>query len=432
MRPPAAQGDVYRAALRRPAVIALIDGVFGHRPAVWHKEVLWALSKGIAVVGGASMGALRAAELASFGMVGVGQIFRSYETGECDDDDEVALLHADAGGGYRPLTEPMVNVRATVAAARAVRVVSPTVSASLLCYVKRLHYTERTWARILDAGLADIGWDAPGRAAFSAWLATSRVDQKRLDAEQVLAVAREIGAAGAQCSVNGSPEARPQFQFEYTDAWHKMAVAVEVEESASREQAYVVDILDEVRLRGEGTFRLVLEAALARALAGSEHRTWGTVSDEQVQARIEADRRARGLYTVEELRRWLDAGDESPDELWERMRAELQVERLLYEREAVVMAEVPRVVRAHPALRGLIARARSKHQTLARRGLDEPSLNGESLTEDDIVRSYFVDVLRQQVPRDLTAYARVLRLDSRHQFLRLLLREYWFAHANGG
>jgi hypothetical protein len=66
--PPAAHGDVLRAALRRPRAIALVDGVFERVPAVWHKEILFALSEGIHVYGAASMGALRAAELDAFGM----------------------------------------------------------------------------------------------------------------------------------------------------------------------------------------------------------------------------------------------------------------------------------------------------------------------------------------------------------------------------
>src|SRR6185295_3890747 len=70
--PPAAQGDVYRASLRRPFAIGIIDGYFERVPAVWHKEILWAMSEGIHVFGSASMGALRAAELALFGMIGVG------------------------------------------------------------------------------------------------------------------------------------------------------------------------------------------------------------------------------------------------------------------------------------------------------------------------------------------------------------------------
>jgi len=64
--PPAEQGDVYRAAARKPDAIGIVDGRFQDVPAVWHKEVLWAMSRGIPVYGAASMGALRAAELAAF------------------------------------------------------------------------------------------------------------------------------------------------------------------------------------------------------------------------------------------------------------------------------------------------------------------------------------------------------------------------------
>ena len=62
-RPPAKQGDIFRATLTRPEAIGLIDGYFDGVPSVWHKEILWAMSQGIRVFGSASMGALRAAEL---------------------------------------------------------------------------------------------------------------------------------------------------------------------------------------------------------------------------------------------------------------------------------------------------------------------------------------------------------------------------------
>src|SRR5262249_34690040 len=49
--PPASQGDVYRAARERPWGIAIVDGYFGRVPAVWHKEILWALAQGVHVFG---------------------------------------------------------------------------------------------------------------------------------------------------------------------------------------------------------------------------------------------------------------------------------------------------------------------------------------------------------------------------------------------
>ena len=69
---PGEAGDLYRAARGGARVIGLVDGVFEDRPTVWHKEILWALDRGVRVLGAASLGALRAAECAPFGMEGVG------------------------------------------------------------------------------------------------------------------------------------------------------------------------------------------------------------------------------------------------------------------------------------------------------------------------------------------------------------------------
>jgi hypothetical protein len=90
-----------------------VDGVFERQPAVWHKEILFALSEGIHVYGAASMGALRAAELCQFGMVGIGRIFRLFRMGLWTDDDELAVLHATAELGYCPLSDAMANIRFT-------------------------------------------------------------------------------------------------------------------------------------------------------------------------------------------------------------------------------------------------------------------------------------------------------------------------------
>ena len=91
VRPPVAQGDVTRAVLDGAAVIGIIDGFFDRVPAVWHKEILWAMSSGVHVYGAASMGALRAAELHQFGMVGVGAVFAGFRDGVLTGDDEVAV-----------------------------------------------------------------------------------------------------------------------------------------------------------------------------------------------------------------------------------------------------------------------------------------------------------------------------------------------------
>jgi hypothetical protein len=89
--PPAACGDVVRAVIEHtPKQIVLLDGCFHQSLAVWHKELVFALLEGIVCIGAASMGALRAAELWRYGMIGVGKIFEMYRDGE-EDDSLVAM-----------------------------------------------------------------------------------------------------------------------------------------------------------------------------------------------------------------------------------------------------------------------------------------------------------------------------------------------------
>jgi len=171
--PPARQGDVWRAIALRPRAIALIDGVFESQPSIWHQEILDALDAGIPVVGGASMGALRAAELHTLGMAGAGRIFRWYRDGTVIDDSEVALLHGGAEHGFRPLTVPQVNVRWS-----ARRWLPPRAAKALIDASGSIFYQERTLPRVLE--LVPPRW----RARFRL------IDLKAEDARQVLRAAR--------------------------------------------------------------------------------------------------------------------------------------------------------------------------------------------------------------------------------------------------
>src|SRR5207248_11291167 len=133
-------GEVWCAMRLKPRAIALIDGVFESQPSVWHHEILDALDAGIAVLGGASMGALRAAELHTRGMIGVGRIFRWFRDGEVIDDAEVALLHGDAEHGYRPLTVPQVNVRWAAREAVRARVIDKSQARALVRNSEKIFY----------------------------------------------------------------------------------------------------------------------------------------------------------------------------------------------------------------------------------------------------------------------------------------------------
>ncbi len=148
-RPPVAQGDVLKALATSPRVIAIIDGFFEIVPSVWHKEILIAMEEGVHVFGASSMGALRAAELDRFGMVGIGEVYKWYRDGIIEDDDEVALLHLDANKNFAPVTLPMVDIRDVLEGARAKGVIGNNCVAIVGKCAKELHFSERTWPSII-------------------------------------------------------------------------------------------------------------------------------------------------------------------------------------------------------------------------------------------------------------------------------------------
>lgn len=178
-RGPAAQGDIARAVVEGATVIGLIDGRFEDIAAVWHKEILYALETGVKVLGAASMGALRAAECADFGMIGVGAVFERYRFGDLDDDAAVAQLHAPAEMGYTPLTEALVNVEATIQRFQKLRAITEDEAVRLNQSARKIFFKERTYSRILS----HAGLDAGQRGKQLADLVRRcRVDVKREDA----------------------------------------------------------------------------------------------------------------------------------------------------------------------------------------------------------------------------------------------------------
>ncbi|MGC3940126.1 TfuA-like protein [Roseobacter sp. EG26] len=208
LRPPVQQGDVFLACLENPAAIGIIDGFFEGVPSVWHKEILWALSQGVAVLGAASMGALRAAELDVFGMQGVGNIYQAFRDGVLEDDDEVALLHGPAEVGYPALNLAMVNARATLEAAATAGVITMTQAQYATDLAKSQFYKVRTWESVFEAvGSANLSPDKCRE--LRDWVRHHEVDQKQQDAAELLARLSEMRF--------DAPTA--DFHFEETDLW---------------------------------------------------------------------------------------------------------------------------------------------------------------------------------------------------------------------
>ncbi len=211
LKGPARQGDVYLAARSGAPIIGLIDGYFDSVPSVWHKEILWALTHGVHVYGSSSIGALRAVELAPFGMQGIGRVFKFFRDGILQDDDEVALIHGPAETGFMPVSEAMVNVRVTLERATSEAVITPEVERILIRAAKGIFYKDRTYPSVISSALqqAPAGFD---HAHLSDWLRHNRVDQKQRDALEL------IGTIQAHLDHGVSPFT-PRFSFHLTAFW---------------------------------------------------------------------------------------------------------------------------------------------------------------------------------------------------------------------
>ncbi|MEU8741976.1 TfuA-like protein [Streptomyces halstedii] len=198
VHPPARHGDLFSASIRDGDTVVLIDGVYHQAPALRHKEILAAMGRGVRLIGAASIGALRAAELDRFGMLGVGAVYSAYAGGAITGDDEVAVGQAP-DGAFRALTWPVVGLRHVLQLAQSAGVVDGDQAARLLATLREIYYPQRTPAAVRAA------CDRAGEAGFARWLAARRAedphfgDVKRADALQALDVALGHGVSTGPC-----------------------------------------------------------------------------------------------------------------------------------------------------------------------------------------------------------------------------------------
>lgn len=255
-------------------LIGLVDARFEAGQTVLHKEILFALSIGAHIWGAASMGALRAAECAAFGMRGFGRIFEMVQSGVIEDDAEVALQYGPAELGYPALSEPLANIRATLEAAVAASVIDDTAAALLLQAAGATPFKQLGWDRLVSGSA-----DKAAAAQLAAWLPEGRVDQKALDA---LALAQAMGDAQSA----GLARFEAEFVFEETTHWRRLRARFESE--SGRDDAGADGVMDEVRLDPLLYEELLVRAFARRAAGGAAS---FDVADGALDAALERDAR---------------------------------------------------------------------------------------------------------------------------------------------
>ncbi|MDD1746962.1 MAG: TfuA-related McrA-glycine thioamidation protein [Methanomassiliicoccales archaeon] len=179
--PPVKRGDLpsLPSSVR---LVAIIDGVFQSEAAVGHREILDLIRKGVKVVGGGSMGALRASELDTMGMLGIGKVYDLYSGGKIDGDDEVALIFNPED--LEALSEPLVNMRHNLEVACARGIIGSAQADVLLAKMKGIYFPKRTKEKLIEEAARAL--DPSSLSQFEKFVSEDYADIKREDAIGIL------------------------------------------------------------------------------------------------------------------------------------------------------------------------------------------------------------------------------------------------------
>lgn len=425
--PPAAEGDVYRVTLQCPEAIGIIDGYFQSTPAVRHKEILWAMSRGVHVFGSGSIGALRAAELTAFGMEGVGRVFELYRDGILEDDDEVAVAHGAAEVDFLPGSEAMVNIRQTLRKAELLGVISMESRIALIKIGKELFYPDRGYSLLLRCA-SECGLAETELARLRQWLPQNRVNQKREDAVAMLRLMCERHARGLKPKV-------VSYCFQHTAMWEsawRRSGEIRFPPNSQPSVIHQESLLNELRLEGN-EYRRQEEMALLRFFAIRETERLGMNVNEERRRKAEITfRRERGLIKAEELQRWINDNGLSNHEFNTLMMNEARMSWVQKHAQFASLSCLPEQLRLSEDYPRLVARAVAKDRLLEALGLKNPCLEDATLTQNQLLHWYFQDALGRPVPDDPNEYASDLGFASPDAFRRALLREYLYCRFKNG
>ncbi len=141
--PPIQRGDILSDIDDRVSSILILDGLFHQALSVSPSEIMDALRRGISVFGASSMGALRAAELEPYGMVGVGEVFEHIRNADAFRDDFLGQVFVDGWPQIQEASVTYVEFEINLKLLLRRRRISRETYAYLSALYAELHYAER-------------------------------------------------------------------------------------------------------------------------------------------------------------------------------------------------------------------------------------------------------------------------------------------------
>jgi hypothetical protein len=166
--------------------VGLIDGLFLQDYPPTPIEVFQLLSnKNFHVVGGASIGALRAVELEKFGMVGIGKVFELFKNGVTNADDEVAVtFHPGDGGSIQ--SEAMIDIRFNLFIAYKKNIITECTKCIIAKTAKTIYFPYRNYSNVIEQTRTKFPELSRELDSFSSYINHHRLSLKEYDAIKVI------------------------------------------------------------------------------------------------------------------------------------------------------------------------------------------------------------------------------------------------------
>lgn len=184
-RPPAKKGDFLRLMScindNDRVIVGLVDGLFLQDYPPTPIEVFQlVVKKNMLVLGGASLGALRAVELEKYGMIGIGKIFELYKKNTIAADDEVAVTFAPENQQLQ--SEAMIDIRYNLFVALRKGVIDQNTRRAAVKVAKSIYFPDRNYEVIINETERRYPSSLDYLEAFRSYISKNRQSLKEKDA----------------------------------------------------------------------------------------------------------------------------------------------------------------------------------------------------------------------------------------------------------
>lgn len=129
-------------------IIGIIDGFFLNHLAVTPSEIIDCIRCGVKIFGASSMGAIRAADLDSIGMIGIGKIYDLIKKDDSFEDDFLGQTFLEEE--YFKTSAPFINVYYNLKKMKELNIITQEVFIFSVKSYRNMHYSERSTSKLTN------------------------------------------------------------------------------------------------------------------------------------------------------------------------------------------------------------------------------------------------------------------------------------------